>query len=170
LRGWEDGRVVVNLQGDEPEAPPAAIRACALALASGSAPIATLAVPLRDASELFDPNCVKLVRDAAGHALYFSRAPLPWARDGFRHDRLQLPPSGQWWRHIGLYAYRCAALAEFTRLPAGMLEQVECLEQLRALEAGWKIRVAISPEPVPAGVDSDQDLQRVRARMQDATA
>ncbi|MCK7592963.1 3-deoxy-manno-octulosonate cytidylyltransferase [Pseudomarimonas salicorniae] len=165
-RGWADSRILVNLQGDEPQAPPAAIRACAEALARTDAPIATLAVPIVDAAQLFDPNCVKLVRDAAGNALYFSRAPIPWARDAFVHDRLGLPQSGRWWRHVGLYGYRCGALAEFTRLPPGMLEQVESLEQLRALEAGWRIAVATSPVGIPAGVDTPEDLERVRAEME----
>lgn len=164
-RGWDAHRILVNLQGDEPQAPPAAIRACAAALAESAAPIATLAVPLEDSRQLFDPNCVKLVRDASGHALYFSRAPLPWAREQFSHDRLSLPASGRWWRHVGLYAYRCGALAEFSRLPKGMLEEVECLEQLRALEAGWRIAVATSPVDIPAGVDTAEDLERVRAAM-----
>lgn len=164
-RQWDAQRILVNLQGDEPQAPPAAIRACAAALADSAAPIATLAVPLDDSRLLFDPNCVKLVRDAAGNALYFSRAPLPWARDHFQHDRLSLPATGHWWRHVGLYAYRCGALAEFSRLPPGMLEQVECLEQLRALEAGWRIAVATSPVAIPAGVDTAEDLERVRAAM-----
>lgn len=165
-RGWAAQRIVVNLQGDEPQAPPAAIRACAKALADSGAPIATLAVPIGTASELFDPNCVKLVRDAAGLALYFSRAPMPWARDAFRHDRLALPEPGRWWRHVGLYAYRCAALQAFTRLPPGMLEGIECLEQLRALEAGWRIAVATSPVPIPGGVDTPEDLQRVRGELE----
>jgi 3-deoxy-manno-octulosonate cytidylyltransferase (CMP-KDO synthetase) len=166
-RAWSASQVLVNLQGDEPQAPPAAIRACAEALASSQAPIATLAVPLEDARQLFDPNCVKLVRDATGHALYFSRAPMPWARDHFPESQLSLPECGRWWRHVGLYAYRCGALAEFTRLPAGMLEQTECLEQLRALEAGWRIAVATSPVSIPAGVDTPEDLLRVRAAMEE---
>jgi 3-deoxy-manno-octulosonate cytidylyltransferase (CMP-KDO synthetase) len=167
-RGWESQRILINLQGDEPQAPPAAIRACAVALAESQTPIATLAVPIDDARQLFDPNCVKLVRDAQGHALFFSRAPIPWSRDGFAHDRINLPATGQWWRHVGLYAYRCGALQDFTRLPLGMLESVENLEQLRALEAGWRIAVATSPQPIPAGVDTEDDLQRVRQQMRGA--
>lgn len=165
-RGWEDARIVVNLQGDEPEAPPRAIRALAEALAEDAAPIATLVVPLREAQELFDPSCVKVVLDRDRRALYFSRAPIPWARDAFAANRLKLPATGHWWRHVGMYAFRCAALRAFAALPCGMAEQIECLEQLRALEAGWTIRALPSPEPVPPGVDTVADLERVRARME----
>lgn len=169
-RGWVDSQILVNLQGDEPQAPPQAIRACAQALADSDAPIATLCVPIKEAGELFDPHCVKLVRDAAGHALYFSRAPIPWARDAFNQNRLTLPASGRWWRHVGLYAYRCGALAAFTGLAPGMLEQVESLEQLRAMEAGWRIAVATSPVGIPAGVDTPEDLERVRAQIEGGRA
>ena len=165
LRGWTDDRIVVNLQGDEPLAPPAAIRCVADTLAASAAPIATLATPIRDTRELFDPNAVKLVRDAHGLALYFSRAPIPWHRDAFAQDRVNLPPH-TWLRHIGLYAYRAGALRAFAAMPAGALERIESLEQLRVLEAGWRIAVALSPEPFPAGVDTEDDLQRVEAHLQ----
>ena len=163
-RGWADDAIVVNLQGDEPLAPPAAIRAVAQALADGGAEIATLAVPIESSATLFDPHCVKLVRDAAGRALYFSRAPIPWSRDAFADNRVDLPPSeGEGWlRHIGMYAYRVGALRRFAELPPGRLERIEALEQLRALEAGWPIAVALSPVPMPAGVDTEADLERVR--------
>jgi 3-deoxy-manno-octulosonate cytidylyltransferase (CMP-KDO synthetase) len=160
LCGWDDARIVVNLQGDEPLAPAAPIRAVACALAESGAEIATLAAPITDSTELFDPSCVKLVRDASGMALYFSRAPMPWHRDAFARDRIVLPP-GTWLRHIGLYAYRVAQLRAFAAMPPGQLEQVESLEQLRVLEAGWRIAVALTPEPFPAGVDTEEDLQRV---------
>ena len=163
-RGWSDDTLVVNLQGDEPLAPPAAIRAAVDALIASGAPIATLAEPITGTDELFDPNCVKLVRDAQGLALYFSRAPSPWHRDAFARDRVTLPP-GPWLRHIGLYVYRVGALREFARMPPGALEQVEALEQLRALEAGWRIAVALSPVPFPAGVDTEEDLARVERVM-----
>lgn len=164
LRGWSDDTLVVNLQGDEPLAPPAAIRACAQALADSGAQIATLAQAITDTNELFDPNCVKLVRDANGLALYFSRAPIPWHRDAFARDRVTLPP-GNWLRHIGLYAYRVTHLRAFAAMPPGTLEQIESLEQLRALEAGWRIAAALSPEPFPAGVDTEEDLIRVERVM-----
>ena len=163
-QGWPDDMIVVNLQGDEPLAPPASIRAAAQALIDSGAQIATLAQPITDTNELFDPNCVKLVRDANGLALYFSRAPIPWHRDAFARDRVTLPP-GTWLRHIGLYAYRVAHLRAFAAMPPGTLEQIESLEQLRALEAGWRIAVALSPEPFPAGVDTEEDLLRVEQVM-----
>ena len=154
----------MNLQGDEPLAPPSAIRAAVEALVASGAPIATLAQPIAGTDELFDPNCVKLVRDAQGLALYFSRAPIPWHRDAFARDRVTLPP-GPWLRHIGLYVYRVGALRKFAAMPPGALEQIESLEQLRALEAGWRIAVALSPEPFPAGVDTEEDLARVKRVM-----
>lgn len=164
LRNWADERIVVNLQGDEPLAPSAAIRCVADTLAASAAPIATLATPIRDTRELFDPNTVKLVRDTQGHALHFSRAPIPWHRDAFAQDRITLPPH-TWLRHIGLYAYRAGALRAFAAMPAGQLERIESLEQLRALEAGWRIAVAISPAPFPVGVDTEEDLRRVEAHL-----
>jgi 3-deoxy-manno-octulosonate cytidylyltransferase (CMP-KDO synthetase) len=161
-RGWADDRIVVNLQGDEPQCPPAAIRAVAQALRDSGAPIATLATPIHATAELFDPNVVKVVRNAVGDALYFSRAPIPWHRDAFARDRITLPAGTPWLRHIGLYAYTAAALRRFSQSPPGVLEAVESLEQLRALELGWRIAVAVSPVALPAGVDSAADLERVR--------
>ena len=162
-QGWGDERIVVNLQGDEPLAPPSAIRAAANALVETGAKLATLAQPITTAEELFDPNCVKLVRDDRGLALYFSRAPIPWHRDAFAKDRSALPPAHRWLRHIGLYAYRVGDLRAFAAMPPSTLETVESLEQLRVLQAGWRIAVAISPEPFPAGVDTEEDLLRVDA-------
>ena len=162
-RGWPDTTIIVNLQGDEPLAPPVAIRAVAQALAASDAEMATLAVAIEHSEQLFDPNIVKLVRCAAGRAMYFSRAPIPWDRDRFAYDRTRLPANGPWLRHIGMYAYRASALQAFTRLPASPLERIEALEQLRALEAGWRIAVAMSPVAIPAGVDTAADLERVRA-------
>jgi 3-deoxy-manno-octulosonate cytidylyltransferase (CMP-KDO synthetase) len=164
-RGWADNEIVVNLQGDEPLAPPQAILAVAAALQNSDAPIATLAVALHDTDALFDAACVKLVRDASGNALYFSRAPIPWHRDAFADNRVELPDiEGEGWlRHIGMYAYRVGALRRFAALPPGRLERIESLEQLRALEAGWQIAVALSPVTIPAGVDTEADLQRVRS-------
>lgn len=161
--GWADDTIVVNLQGDEPFAPPEGIRAVAEVLASGTAGMATLAAPIEDAETLFDPNAVKLVRDRAGHALYFSRAPIPWQRDRFARDRTTLGP-GPVLRHIGIYAYRTGFLREFTRLPPGELETLEALEQLRVLEAGHRIAVGLTPVPFPPGVDTEADLARAEAR------
>jgi len=160
---WPDDTVVVNLQGDEPLAPPAGIRAVAQALVDSDAPMATLAAPIAEAHELFDPHCVKVVVDGSGHALYFSRAPLPWARDAFASTRERLPAQVPFLRHIGIYAYRAGFLRRFARLPPTPLERAESLEQLRALEHGHRIVVRLTPEPFPAGVDTPEDLQRVRA-------
>ena len=156
IAGWAPDTVVVNLQGDEPFAPPSGIEAVARILVDSGAPMATLAEPLLDAATLFDPNTVKLVRAASGDALYFSRAPLPWPRDAFAGDRL---------RHIGIYAYRAGFLQAFARMPPGTLERIESLEQLRVLEAGHRIAVALAPEPFPPGVDTPEDLERAQARL-----
>ncbi len=166
-RGWADDAIVVNLQGDEPQAPPAGVRHVAEVLArSPTAVAATLAVAIESAAQLFDPNVVKLVRDAAGHALYFSRAPIPWHRDAFREGReLPAAEAGAWLRHIGIYAYRAGFLRRFTALPPSPLERIESLEQLRILEAGQRIAVGLSPAPFPAGVDTEEDLQRVEQAM-----
>ena len=164
IAGWSDDTLVVNLQGDEPFAPPAGIRAVADALADTGADMATLAVPITDAGTLFDPNAVKLVRAANGDALYFSRAPIPWHRDAFAQSRAAMPP-GEWLRHIGIYAYRASFLRRFSAMPPGRLEQVESLEQLRVLEAGFRIAVALTPEPFPPGVDTPEDLVRAEATL-----
>ena len=164
IAGWSDDTIVVNLQGDEPFAPAAGIRAAAEILASSGAEMATFVTPIEDAATLFDPNAVKLVRAADGNALYFSRAPIPWPRDAFMHDRNTLPEGGHWLRHIGLYAYRAGFLQRFAALPPGRLERLESLEQLRVLEAGFRIAVALSPEPFPPGVDTPEDLARAEAR------
>jgi 3-deoxy-manno-octulosonate cytidylyltransferase (CMP-KDO synthetase) len=161
--GWPDDCVVVNLQGDEPLAPPAGIRAVAEALLAGQAPMATLAAAITESAELFDPNCVKVVADRSGHALYFSRAPLPWARAAFAAQREDLPAGIPFLRHIGIYAYRAEFLRRFSRLAPTPLERSEALEQLRALEHGFRIAVRITPEPFPGGVDTAEDLERVRA-------
>ncbi|HEV2622155.1 MAG TPA: 3-deoxy-manno-octulosonate cytidylyltransferase [Frateuria sp.] len=157
---WPDDAIVVNLQGDEPFAPAAGIREVARALAEDDAPVATLATPVTEAHELFDPNVVKLVRAADGRALYFSRAPLPWARDAFSIDRKTLPANVPFLRHIGIYAYRAGFLARYTGLSRTPLEQAESLEQLRVLEHGFAIAVRLTPEPFPPGIDTEADLQR----------
>jgi 3-deoxy-manno-octulosonate cytidylyltransferase (CMP-KDO synthetase) len=161
--GWTDDTIVVNLQGDEPLAPPSGIRAVAAALAEGDASMATLATAITDPHELFNPNCVKVVADRNGSALYFSRAPLPWARDAFAGGRDSLPPATPFLRHIGIYAYRAGFLRKFATLAPTPLERAEALEQLRALEHGYRIAVRLAPEPFPGGVDTAEDLERVRA-------
>ena len=161
--GWADERLVVNLQGDEPLAPVSGIRLVAATLAASRAAVATLATPVLDAAELFSPNCVKLVRAANGDALYFSRAPIPWARDAFAAERERLPGGIVFLRHIGIYAYRAGFLRRYCSMAPGTLERIESLEQLRVLEAGERIAVALAPEPFPAGVDTEADLARVDA-------
>lgn len=166
IAGWDDDAIVVNLQGDEPFAPAAGIRAVAATLAASGAEMATLAAPIDDADTLFDPNAVKLVRDVDGFALYFSRAPIPWHRDAFAADRSRLPEGdAACLRHIGIYAYRAGFLRRFAAMPPGRLERLESLEQLRALEAGIRIAVELTPEPFPPGVDTPEDLARAEARI-----
>ncbi len=160
---WADDTIVVNLQGDEPFAPAAGIHAVVRALAGDDAPMATLATPIQSAEEVFDPNVVKLVRDLRGRALYFSRAPLPWARDAFALDRSRLPEGLPYLRHIGIYAYRAGFLRRYAELAPTPLEQTESLEQLRVLEHGHAIATAISPERFPPGVDTAEDLERAEA-------
>jgi 3-deoxy-manno-octulosonate cytidylyltransferase (CMP-KDO synthetase) len=168
IAGWNDDTIVVNLQGDEPFAPAEGIRAVAELLQASTAQMSTLAAPIIDAQTLFDPNVVKLVRAANGDALYFSRAPMPWPRDAFASDRNTLPAGDAWLRHIGIYGYRAGFLKQFAGLPPGRLERIESLEQLRALEAGFRISVGITPAPFPAGIDTPEDL--ARAERQLATA
>ncbi|HEX5959934.1 MAG TPA: 3-deoxy-manno-octulosonate cytidylyltransferase [Rhodanobacteraceae bacterium] len=158
--GWPDDALVVNLQGDEPFAPVAGIRALVAALVEDGAGMATLAAPLETAEQWFDPNCVKVVRDLRGRALYFSRAPLPWARDALARDRTHLPDGVPVLRHIGIYGYRAGYLKALSKLPVTPLERAESLEQLRALEHGHAIAVRITPEPFPSGVDTEADLAR----------
>lgn len=163
--GWADDVIVVNLQGDEPFAPASGIRAVAGTLAASGADMSTLATPVEDAETLFDPNVVKLVQNAAGDALYFSRAPIPWHRDGFARSREQLT-GAHWLRHIGIYGYRAGFLRRFAAMAPGRLEQIESLEQLRVLEAGGRIAVSLSPAEFPPGIDTPEDLARAEARLQ----
>lgn len=163
IAGWADDTVVVNLQGDEPFAPAAGIRAVATALVEGKAPMSTLATAVEDAETLFDPNVVKLVRNARNEAMYFSRAPIAWHRDGFARSRDVLQAGFHWLRHIGIYGYRAGFLQQFAAMPPGSLEQMESLEQLRVLEAGFPISVALSPAPFPPGIDTPEDLLRAEA-------
>ncbi|WP_147652442.1 3-deoxy-manno-octulosonate cytidylyltransferase [Vulcaniibacterium gelatinicum] len=165
IAGWDADTIVVNLQGDEPFAPASGIRTAAETLARSGAEMATLATPVEDAAMLLDPNAVKVVCAANGDALYFSRAPIPWPRDAFARSREALPAGGHWLRHIGLYAYRAGFLQHFAALPPGRLERIESLEQLRVLEAGHRIAVALAPEPFPPGVDTEEDLARAERHL-----
>ena len=159
-----DGRdVVVNVQGDEPLIDARMIDACAALLAEHpECVMSTVAHALDSVDELDNPNVVKVVLDAAGRALYFSRAPIPWWRDGRASGRQQLPADAPL-RHMGLYAYQAGFLRRFPALPVSPLEQIESLEQLRVLWHGERIAVHVSPLRPGPGVDTPEDLARVRA-------
>jgi 3-deoxy-manno-octulosonate cytidylyltransferase (CMP-KDO synthetase) len=159
--GLAPDAVVVNLQGDEPLIDPALLAACAARISS-SVPMATCAHPISDVADVFNPNVVKVVLDKAGRALYFSRATIPWHRDGFAASREQLPAGYAPLRHIGLYAYNNAFLQAYPRLAPAPLEQIEALEQLRVLWHGYPIAVHVTDSAPPAGVDTPEDLARVR--------
>lgn len=161
--GLSDQDIVVNVQGDEPLIPPEVINQVADNIAKNTqASVATLCEPIADASDFFNPNIVKLVVDNAGLALYFSRAPMPWARDAFAKDKSQLPDSNLFVRHIGIYAYRVSLLNAFIQWSQSPLEQMESLEQLRVLHYGHRIHVAHATAAVPGGVDTPEDLERLR--------
>ncbi|MEW5769360.1 MAG: 3-deoxy-manno-octulosonate cytidylyltransferase [Pseudomonadota bacterium] len=162
--GWDDDAVVVNVQGDEPLIDPGLIRATAQALFDHpAASMATVCHPIHDPEEVFNPNVVKVVTDKDGYALYFSRAPIPWARDAWAGDRGGVPEGLPIARHIGLYAYRVGFLKAYPGLSRPALEAFESLEQLRALWHGFRIAVVASDHPSPPGVDTHEDLLKVRA-------
>lgn len=157
-----DDAVLVNVQGDEPLIEPALIDRLAGLLDDPALPMATLAHPIHDAADMFRPNVVKVVLDRAGNALYFSRAPIPFARDAFADDRTALPAGLPVLRHIGMYAYRAGFLRTYAGLEPGPLDRFESLEQLRALWYGYRIAVATVDDAPAAGVDTPEDLERVR--------
>jgi 3-deoxy-manno-octulosonate cytidylyltransferase (CMP-KDO synthetase) len=163
LREPEDS-IIVNVQGDEPLLPGALVMQVAQLLEGDPAAVmATLSEPITEARDVFDPNVVKVVSDRDGHALYFSRAPIPWNRDDFRTGEASRWPSAQGYhRHLGIYAYRAGFLRTFTTLPPVRLEKTEALEQLRALYYGYRIRVAEACVPSGPGVDTPADLERAR--------
>jgi 3-deoxy-manno-octulosonate cytidylyltransferase (CMP-KDO synthetase) len=164
--GLEDRDIVVNVQGDEPLIDPRLVRGVAETLAAHpEAAIATAAHPIGAAPEFFDPNVVKVVMDRAGFAQYFSRAPIPYARDAFGRSRDALPPGFPAFRHIGLYAYRVRFLREYAGLAPAPAERFEALEQLRALAHGYRIVVTLWDEPMAPGVDTPEDLDRVRRQL-----
>jgi 3-deoxy-manno-octulosonate cytidylyltransferase (CMP-KDO synthetase) len=155
------GEVVVNLQGDEPLIDPSLLAACAGRI-SADTPMATCAHPILDAADVFNPNVVKVVLDKSGRALYFSRAAIPWHRDGFARSQQALPAGYAPLRHIGLYAYSNAFLQLYPGLEPAPLESVEALEQLRVLWHGYPIAVHVTAAAPAAGVDTPEDLARVR--------
>jgi 3-deoxy-manno-octulosonate cytidylyltransferase (CMP-KDO synthetase) len=160
-RGLDGADIVVNLQGDEPLMPPAVISDLAAALQSrAEVDIATAVAPVTSLDEFLDPNCVKALRGSDGRGLYFSRAPVPWPRDSIIDGRPATFAGA--WRHVGIYAYRVRSLLQFAGLAPTWLETTEKLEQLRALENGMHIQLMTLAEAPPAGVDTEQDLERVR--------
>jgi 3-deoxy-manno-octulosonate cytidylyltransferase (CMP-KDO synthetase) len=169
LRSWSDDEVVLNVQGDEPLIPHQVVDQIAATLsADATLASATLCERLEDYQDLLDPNVVKVVRGADNRALYFSRAAVPYGRETFANLQKgpgDLPADGRWWRHIGVYGYRVWSLRKFVGLAAGKLEAIESLEQLRLLEHGMTMQVEEACCPVPAGVDTKQDLERVRTAL-----
>ena len=156
-------RIVVNVQGDEPLIDPRLIARVAENLAAHvDADIATACTPIRDARDFSSSNIVKVVLDRDGYALYFSRAPIPFARDAFARGIRELPRGLSAFRHLGIYAYRCAFLKRFARLPGAAIERYEALEQLRALANGCRISVAVTHRAPHAGIDTPRDLRRLR--------
>ncbi|HUQ28333.1 MAG TPA: 3-deoxy-manno-octulosonate cytidylyltransferase [Usitatibacter sp.] len=150
--GLGDEEIVVNVQGDEPLIEPALIADVAAALArSTQASMSTACHPIHDATSLANPNVVKVVLDASGHALYFSRSQIPFPRE----------PGATWYRHAGIYAYRVAFLKRYSALPVAPLEKAESLEQLRALWHGFRIACVVAREDIAPGVDTPQDLEAV---------
>lgn len=163
--GWGDEEIVVNVQGDEPLIDPALIDAVAKALMmDAGAAMATASHPISEASDFFNPNVVKVVCASDGRALYFSRAPIPWDRDGFSGSREELPPDFPARRHIGLYAYRVGFLRQYGLFAPSPLERCEALEQLRVLWHGFAIRVVNCDSVPAAGVDTLEDLEQVRRK------
>ncbi|ACT07148.1 3-deoxy-D-manno-octulosonate cytidylyltransferase [Dickeya chrysanthemi Ech1591] len=161
--GFTDDEIIVNVQGDEPLIPPVIIRQVAENLAGSRAGMATLAVPITTCEEVFNPNAVKVVTDAEGYALYFSRATIPWERDRFAESRDSI--GDHFLRHIGIYAYRAGFIRRYVGWAPSQLEKIEMLEQLRVLWYGEKIHVAVAKEVPSVGVDTPEDLARVRAAM-----
>lgn len=161
-QGWGGNDVIVNVQGDEPLIDPGLISEVARNLASHpDASIATACHPIHDKAAMFNPNIVKVVTDKLGYALYFSRAPIPYARDAFAAAS-EIPEALPVYRHIGLYAYRVSFLDDYSGLQPARIEVFEALEQLRALWHGYRISVAVTAHAPEAGVDTAEDLQRVR--------
>lgn len=168
LRRWHDEDIVVNVQGDEPLLPAALIRQMASDLETHpDAGMATACTRILNAQEIFDPHVVKVVMDSHSYALYFSRAPIPYHRDGFATGHDHLPTDTDYFRHIGLYAYRVAVLRRYPELSACGLEQAESLEQLRALWNGIRIHVGMVAHIPSAGVDTEADVARVEAYLLD---
>lgn len=162
-RAWSDDTLVVNVQGDEPLIDPELILATARQLAASGADIATVAHPIREAADFFAPNVVKVVCKENGDAMYFSRAPIPFARDHFARSQDSLPAGMMAYRHVGLYAYRAGFLRAYARLAPSPQESVESLEQLRALWHGYRISVLVAAHLPMPGVDTPEEAARMQA-------
>ena len=163
--GLPEDAVVVNVQGDEPLIPAAVIdQVAALLQQRPNAAMATFCHPIHDATDALNPHVVKCVLNEAGEAMYFSRAPIPYARDRWSSGINALPSALPMYRHIGLYAYRASFLRIFPTLSIPAIERFEALEQLRALAHGYPIAVAVLDAPLPPGIDTPQDYQRLRER------
>ena len=158
---FADDEIIVNVQGDEPLIPPVIIRQVAENLANSEAGMSTLAVPIETAEEAFNPNAVKVVRNAKGYAMYFSRAAIPWERDRFAVSKETI--GDVFLRHIGIYAYRAGFIRQYVKWEPSELEHIELLEQLRVLWYGEKIHVDVAKAIPSVGVDTPEDLERVRA-------
>lgn len=161
---WGDDEIVVNLQGDEPLIPKSLIEITAKGLMDHSdAGMASICTPLSDAEDGFDPNVVKVVLDSRGMAMYFSRAPIPWDRDLYAKSKDALTDAMPVYRHIGMYGYRVGFLNQYTQMSSSQIEQVESLEQLRALYHGVKIHMSVIDEPPGHGIDTPDDVARVES-------
>lgn len=161
--GLNTDDVVINVQGDEPLIPVSVVKQVAELLVNNQqASMATLSTPITDVESLQNPNVVKVVSDQNGKALYFSRAPIPWHRDSRNHTNDTKLQDYPYQRHIGIYAYRAGFLKSFSSWPPCQLEQVESLEQLRALWHGHEIQISQACELVPEGIDTQEDLEVVR--------
>lgn len=164
-KGFKEDEIILNLQGDEPLMPPACLDQVAAVLINNTdCKMASLCEPIATAQDLFDPNVVKVVLNKNRHAIYFSRAPVPWHRDAFAGDKHALPADpGLYFRHIGLYAYHAGFVKEYLNLPASPIEKVESLEQLRVLWHDYRIAMDIALEAPGPGIDTEADLHKVES-------
>lgn len=163
MMGYPDEDIIVNIQGDEPMIPPRLIQQVAMDLLEfEDASISTICTPIDTVEELFNSNVVKVVMDKLHYAIYFSRATIPWHRDAFMQDKDSIPLNTEYHRHLGIYAYRSRFLKHYSSLQISPLEQIESLEQLRAIWHGYRIHLSIAAEPPGIGVDTEEDLFLVR--------
>lgn len=158
-----ESEVIINVQGDEPLIPPAVINQLAATMSTKpECQMATLIEKIHSIDDVFNPNIVKVARRLSGYAAYFSRAPIPYCRDQWSEETKQLPETTNYFRHIGIYAYRVSLLKQFVQWPVSALEATERLEQLRALDQGVDIHVEEAIEEIPGGVDTQADLDAIR--------